>query len=250
VANQFDPKNYKILIVDDEVELVEIIKDDLEFEGFQCVGACSGEEAIGILRKDDSVDLVLSDVRMPHGDGIQLLERIKAKNVNRPEVILLTGFSEIPLEKAYDLGAIAVFEKPVNFEALLSLVRDSLIPKEERYQRKHERFEANLRVIVHMSSFQEARESRTVNIGRGGIFIQLDERLPELEETVDFSMDFHEAKDLRIKGSGIVKWVRPVSDERGPAGIGLEFSKLLGDSHFYLLNILNSIKTRSYIPSK
>lgn len=250
METKISPSEHKILIVDDEKDLVEIIRDDLEFEGFQCESAFSGSEAFEIVKNDDAIDLVLSDIRMPKGDGIELLERIKTRDLDKPEVVLITGFSEIPLEKAYDLGAIAVFEKPVNFEALLGVVRESLVPREERYKRRHERFDANLRVIMQMSSIQEARELQTINIGRGGIFIQLDERLPNIDEKIDFSMDFHEAKELRIRGTGVVKWVRSVSDERGPPGIGLEFSKLNGDSHYFLLKILNAIKTKSYIPSK
>ena len=70
-----------ILIVDDEKNYTLILAAVLEDEGFETLSANSGDEALEILSKSD-VDLVLTDMKMPGMDGINLLERIK-KNDDR-----------------------------------------------------------------------------------------------------------------------------------------------------------------------
>ncbi|PNB53515.1 hypothetical protein C1X77_26145, partial [Pseudomonas sp. GW531-E2] len=74
----------------------------------------------------EKVDLVLSDVKMPNGDGIELLEKIKSKNVRTPAVIFVSGFADIRLEDAYDKGIEAFFTKPFNRKALIEAVNSSI----------------------------------------------------------------------------------------------------------------------------
>ena len=71
-----NPKEITILIVDDEIDLRDSIAFDYKRKGFNVLVASSGNEAFEIVKKN-KVNVVLSDVRMPDGDGIELLYNIK-----------------------------------------------------------------------------------------------------------------------------------------------------------------------------
>lgn len=80
----------KILIVDDEKNILKLYQAELEDEGYTIVTANSGREALEIFEKEDP-DLVTLDVLMPDIDGIQVLRQIKEKRPDLP-VIMLTAY--------------------------------------------------------------------------------------------------------------------------------------------------------------
>ena len=87
-----------ILIVDDEINYTLILAAVLEDEGFETLTANSGTEALATLSESD-VDLVLTDMKMPAMDGIDLLERIKKEDADLP-VIMMTAHGTV--EKAVE----------------------------------------------------------------------------------------------------------------------------------------------------
>ena len=82
-----------ILLVDDDDSLRRVVDYSLREDGFIVVAASSGEEALQVV-DERSIDLVLSDVRMPGMDGMHLLERVKALKPELP-VVLLTAHGAI-----------------------------------------------------------------------------------------------------------------------------------------------------------
>jgi two-component system NtrC family response regulator len=111
-----------VLIVDDEKNYPLILGAVLEEEGFETLAANSAEEALEKLKHCD-VDLVLTDMKMPGMDGIDLLEQIKAKDADLP-VILMTGFGTV--EKAVEAmqkGAYHYLLKPFDNERLVIYVK-------------------------------------------------------------------------------------------------------------------------------
>lgn len=107
-----------ILIVDDERNYPLILSAVLQEEGFETLTANSGQEALDILSQSD-VDLVLTDMKMPQMDGIQLLERIKDKEPDLP-VIMMTAHGTV--EKAVEAmqkGAYNYILKPFDNERLI-----------------------------------------------------------------------------------------------------------------------------------
>ena len=82
-----------VLIVDDEKNYPLILSAILEEEGFETFTANSGREALEILANAD-IDLVLTDMKMPSMDGIELLERIKDKDEDLP-VIMMTAYGTV-----------------------------------------------------------------------------------------------------------------------------------------------------------
>lgn len=113
-----------ILVVDDEPVMLEVIRDDLEAEGFHVLTAESGRAALEVYDKNaQTIELILSDVRMADGDGLYLAKELKNRFVNTPYVILISGFSDVPSESLKSLGVAALIPKPYNIEKLLSAVR-------------------------------------------------------------------------------------------------------------------------------
>ncbi|MCJ7645804.1 response regulator [bacterium] len=97
----------KILIIDDEKDLVKLVKEILELEDFEVSDAYDGEEG---LRKaiSEMPDLILLDIKMPGLNGFQVLERLKTdKTISHiPVVMLTTSVLRQDRDKAFDLGAV------------------------------------------------------------------------------------------------------------------------------------------------
>lgn len=114
-----------ILIVDDERNYPLILSAVLQEEGFETLTANSGREALNILSQSD-VDLVLTDMKMPQMDGIELLERIKDKEPGLP-VIMMTAHGTV--EKAVEAmqkGAYNYILKPFDNERLVIYVNKAV----------------------------------------------------------------------------------------------------------------------------
>ncbi len=111
----------RILVVDDEEGVRSFLAESLELDGHQLEEAPSGDEALKRLRAK-SFDLVLTDLRMPGMDGMQLLQKVQAE---QPEVefIVLTAHGNVELAvQAMKLGAFDFIQKPVSGPAELRLL--------------------------------------------------------------------------------------------------------------------------------
>ena len=117
----------RILVVDDEVALAETLRDLLMFHGYEVEIATNGIQAQSILDKQQ-FDLVISDIRMPMMDGMQLLSYINQNHRGTP-VILISGFSDYDEKTASEKGARGLVSKPMDVENLIKLVKTNLRPK-------------------------------------------------------------------------------------------------------------------------
>ena len=79
----------RVLVVDDEVNLLKTLSDVLNRNGYEVAVAKDGPSALGLIEKN-GFDIALLDIRMPHMNGVELLERIKARNPD-VEVIIMTA---------------------------------------------------------------------------------------------------------------------------------------------------------------
>lgn len=111
----------KILIVDDEVMVREVLKDFFEMESFEVFEASNGKEAFELIKLHDFA-CVVSDVRMPNGDGIELAKNIKDLNRKNQKIVLITGYSDISALFAEEIGAADVISKPFNPRDLVKLI--------------------------------------------------------------------------------------------------------------------------------
>ena len=114
----------KILIVDDEPDILYYLSFIIEESGYQVETAEGGNEAF-VKFESGSFDLLITDIRMPEGDGITLIKKIRAMNKKIP-IFCVSGYSEISNTELLDLGVNAVFGKPFNREKILKKLHDSL----------------------------------------------------------------------------------------------------------------------------
>lgn len=117
----------RILIVEDNVALSQLQKEWLQREGFEVVTAMNEPIARRLVRRTD-FDLILSDVRLPDGDGISLLEWLNKERHTAPFVIMTEYASYPDAVKAIKLGAKDYLSKPVHRERLLEIVNELLAP--------------------------------------------------------------------------------------------------------------------------
>jgi CheY-like chemotaxis protein len=115
-------ENLRMLIVDDEVDLCQVLSWDFEDAGMIVEQTNGGHKAIEIL-KNSQFDIVLSDVKMPEGDGIELLEYIYENKIDIKAVYLMTGYSDYPIEKLIAKGMRRLFNKPVETEVMIDDIR-------------------------------------------------------------------------------------------------------------------------------
>lgn len=113
-----------ILVVDDEADLTDVIAFHLEHLGLNTVLAHSGPEAYEHVQTK-KIDLVISDVRMPKGDGIELLKDIKRIKPDLP-VVLISGFADVNEAEAKRLGAQALLPKPMGISDITRIVQKIL----------------------------------------------------------------------------------------------------------------------------
>ena len=117
----------KILIVDDERDIVKALMIRLRGAGYEVVTAFDGAQAIFVAHKENP-DLIILDIRMPAGDGFSVAEKLKhSKNTLSIPVIFLTGSPEKnAVERAMTLGARFYIKKPYDPEELLDAIKRAL----------------------------------------------------------------------------------------------------------------------------
>src|SRR6478672_5001277 len=124
------PKS-RILVVDDEVAIRESLRMTLEYEGYECILASTGQEALSLVERE-TPDLVLLDVKMPGMDGIDVLERLRAMNEALP-VIVVSGHGTISTAvEATKKGAFDFIEKPFASDRVLVSLRNALDQRQLR----------------------------------------------------------------------------------------------------------------------
>jgi DNA-binding response OmpR family regulator len=117
----------RILAVDDESDVLLIIKTALQSEGFEVTTASNGPDALAIAR-ETLPDLVMLDVMMPQMTGFDVLRELKANDATSMiPVIMLTGLSErSKIQEALASGTTYYIVKPFEFHDLLAKVNDAL----------------------------------------------------------------------------------------------------------------------------
>ncbi len=116
--------DYKILIVDDEKAIADIIKFNLEKEGYEVDTASDGEEGINKIFTWKP-DLVLLDIMMPKKDGFQVLKEIR-KSLQTPVIMLTAKEEEVDKVLGLELGADDYVVKPFSMRELMARVKANL----------------------------------------------------------------------------------------------------------------------------
>ncbi len=142
----------KILIVEDNISLSQMQKDWFAQAGYDAVTAMDEPTARSLIRKT-AFDLILSDVRLPEGDGISLLEWLHREKRDIP-FIITTGYVSVPdVVRTIKLGAIDYLPKPVRKEHLLELAEDVFQPMVTVRKKEKELFHRTSPKILQVEKY-------------------------------------------------------------------------------------------------
>ncbi len=118
-----------ILIIEDEQNIADLIKDRLDDEGYKTDIAFTGGEALNELAKNKP-DMITLDIYLPDINGLKILKDLKANpNTDKIPVIIISSSDEE--KNAMDLGAEKFVRKPINFTKLFEILKDVESKKKE-----------------------------------------------------------------------------------------------------------------------
>ena len=119
--------NKRVLIVDDEPDIVESIKFNLELEGIQCIDVYDGEEALLKARKENP-DLIILDIMLPKMHGYKIARLLKFDETYKhiPIIMLTARSQKADIELGEETGANEYITKPFEMDMLVALVKKYL----------------------------------------------------------------------------------------------------------------------------
>src|SRR5215210_375157 len=121
----------RILVIDDEAAIRDSLRMILEYEGYEFLGAASGQDGLAMVERENP-DLVFLDIKMPGMDGLEVLQRIKAADETVP-VVMISGHATVTTAvEATKLGAFDFIEKPLASERVLVTIRNAIDTRQLR----------------------------------------------------------------------------------------------------------------------
>lgn len=121
---------YKILIAEDDADLRDTLETGFIRKGFEVKTAGDGVAAFDI-QKEWFADAVITDIRMPNGNGVDLINQLAALNDDAPSIICITGYSDLSQVEAFDKGVDAFFQKPVSSDLLIAATTHFVIKRHQ-----------------------------------------------------------------------------------------------------------------------
>jgi CheY-like chemotaxis protein len=118
------------MVIDDDPLVLKTVGKLLEIQGYYVTTCESGEEALSIIEQEE-IDLVITDIRMPHMDGVEtinvMIERCEKNNKDAPPFIFITGYADEEInQKAQDLDPADFIVKPFNQIDFVESVKSAL----------------------------------------------------------------------------------------------------------------------------
>ena len=220
------PAEIKILVVDDEPDMLELLQYLFKKFNFSVETASSGNEAWRFLKEDNDFNLVLTDVRMPDGDGIDLAKKIRNKNPTKPSILFMSGFSDLLNEEIYHIGAEGKFTKPFDNNAVRAAIETCMLVPYLRWKTKPFQDPRRIQIDFNSHNLKQLQEEKKVIFGRGGFFIAYDKSPPEKGTIISFEIKVSSPELIQFSGNGLVKWTHPRGSSGAPAGMGIEINYL------------------------
>ena len=209
-----------VLLVDDEEDLLDVMQTYVERAGMKVILAHDGLEGLDVF-KTQSLHAIVSDLRMPRLDGIAFLKEVRNQpGLDYVPFIFVTGFSDLSVEDALELGAEVLLEKPVDYNHLVDVLKRVIVFDEQK--KKKRKLHLKVSIAPDASKIDRAK----LDVTEKGMFVAMREHFPTPTETIHFKFTFSEAQIPPIEGKGIVRWVRTAPSPDKPAGIGVEFTSI------------------------
>jgi two-component system alkaline phosphatase synthesis response regulator PhoP len=160
---------YKVLIVDDEIHILELLRYNLESNGFEVVEAETGEQALKII-ESQALDCILLDLMLPGIDGIEVLRKIRQSDKSTMPVMMLTAKNEeIDAVIGLEMGADDYVGKPFRTRELISRVKSIIRRSEAR------KVETQVSNIIDQEGLIINLETHQIFKDGGEIFLTLKE---------------------------------------------------------------------------
>ena len=150
----------RILVIDDEAGIRDSMRRTLEYQGYQFIGASSGQEGIALIDRDPP-DLVFLDIKMPGMDGLEVLDRIKAAHPEVP-VVMVSGHGTA--QTGYDAskrGASGFIEKPFSEPVLLERIEKELTGTrtETAYRALRQEIDSKYQMVGNSAALRKVEEA-------------------------------------------------------------------------------------------
>ncbi len=153
-------RKIRILVVDDERDIVEFLRYNLEKEGYETIAAFNGKDAISETERVEP-DLILLDVMMPEMDGFEVCRRIRSKAAfEDTKILFLTAKNnDLAQIEGFDTGADDFISKPIKLAILVSRIKAVLrrFPKEPAVNKLVER-----NIEIDMEKFEVRQDGRLI----------------------------------------------------------------------------------------
>jgi len=223
-----------ILVVDDEAELREVLMERLAHAGFTTTGAGSVRDAVRLLG-EHTFDLVLSDYHLQDGVGTTVATALRQRHQEAaPPFILMTASLDMSDKQAQALGLEAVFHKPFELKTLTNHITACL--------KRTERVKSQLEVGLLFQHRLRPLMAKTVNVGQGGMCVELEKSLPEVHDTIRCQI-FFEPSGTLWSAEGQVRWVRREAKGELAAGFGVQFLHLTPAKRQVLVEKIGELST-------
>jgi CheY-like chemotaxis protein len=229
----------KILIVDDEPMLLEIFQAWLHYAGCGKVFTAANGAAALTVMDSESIDLLVSDVRMPVMDGMALVRSLAATGRALPSIVFVSGFGDIDQREMYALGVEAFVSKPCGRNELLKLLENAVADRSTLW---HTEFTAAPRQVLAIKAnrIDATASLDTIGLGRGGFSAYTLESISLGK--VAFQLHLADVA-IEIAGQGYVRW-----SSRTDNKVGIELVFLNNDSRTWLTDAIACESPRSFIP--
>lgn len=182
---------HSVLIIDDEISIIDVLTVLLEDHGYTVFSATTGKQALALVEREGSFDLVISDIRLPDIDGIVLLGQLKKINPSM-DVIMLTAFSSMSsMVEAMKLGATDYLLKPFNTDQL-GIVIGRVI--EQRKLREENVFLKNRLKTEYVDRLMIGKSKKINEI------LQMIQKIADLPSTVLVTGESGTGKELVASG--------------------------------------------------
>lgn len=164
MMQEIKPEETRILIIDDEPAIRESFSEYLEDEGYQVETASDGEQGVALIDKNGP-DMVLTDLRMPRMDGLEVLRQGREKNANIP-FIVISGTGEISdIVGAIRAGAWDYITKPLNDLGFLKHQVEKNLEK-SWLQKENERYKNHLEFLVKQRTAELEQRNKELELSR------------------------------------------------------------------------------------